>query len=131
MEEGSYAKADDEMEEGVHSELDEQEVDGDTLADFLDFIAAKVEDYADEKNIDLEVDVEEEPGMEDDDMDMDDMSDMGDLDDEEGDMDDMDPMGDMEDEEDMGDEDEPPMEEELVNEVARRVALRILSEMKQ
>ena len=47
------------------------------------------------------------------------------------DMDDMDPMGGMDDEEDMDDEDEPPMEEELVNEVARRVALRILSEMKQ
>ena len=119
MEEGSYAKADDEVEEGVHSELDEQEVDGDTLADFLDFIAAKVEDYADEKDIDLEVDVEEEPGMEDDDMDMD-----LEMDDEEGEMDLDAP--EMEDE-----EDEPSMEEELVNEVARRVALRILSEMKQ
>jgi hypothetical protein len=134
MEEGSYAKADDEVEEGVHSELDEQEVDGDTLADFLDFIAAKVEDYADEKDIDLEVDVEEEPGMEDDDMDMD-----LEMDDEEGDepgamdleMDDEEGGMDLDAPEMEDEEDEPSMEEELVNEVARRVALRILSEMKQ
>ena len=128
---GAGDEAGAEAEEGDLSEPGGAVVDGDTLADFLDFIAAKVEDYADEKDIDLEVDVEEEPGMEGDDMDME-MDDMGDepadmdldMDDEEGEMDLDAP--ELEDE-----EDEPSTEEELVNEVARRVALRILSEMKQ
>ena len=134
---------------GALADEEGDDPDADDLADFLEFINDKVEEYADMKGIDLEVEFEEE--------DEDDM--MGDdLEDEE----DLDMMGGEpeEDEEDldmdmMGDEPEGPEEEEgpmmeslrreiegsldaagfymeedietdLINEVTRRVAHRLL-----
>lgn len=146
-----YEQEEEEMDPEMGALADEEgdDPDADDLADFLEFINDKVEEYADMKGIDLEVEFEEE--------DEDDM--MGDdLEDEE----DLDMMGDEpeEDEEDldmdmMGDEPEGPEEEEgpmmeslrreiegsldaagfymeedietdLINEVTRRVAHRLL-----
>jgi hypothetical protein len=94
----------------------EDEVSGDSLADFLDWISNKVEDYAHEHNIDFDVEVEEDPGDEED-LDPD------------AEPEELEP----EDEEDFGleGEEEPSMEEELVNEVTRRVALRLLRKTRQ
>jgi hypothetical protein len=107
----------------------EGEVTGDTLADFLDFISSKVETYADEHNIDFDVEVEEEPEGDEAAMDMGDEDlDMGDEDLDMGD-DDL-GMGEEEPEMEEGEED-LSMEEDLVNEVARRVAQRLIKELKQ
>ena len=108
-----------EIYESLIDEEDLEEVGGDQVADMVDEITSDEQGMAEAEDDEMEMDDEEEV-----DMDMDDEG--GDL---EGAMDA--PVGD---DEDMGvevEDDELMGEEEIVQEVARRVAARLIREKKQ